>query len=89
MVQVLGAGSQSCGQWVEERGTDSYAELVHTSWVTGYLTGYQDGGPVSLTDQQTSDNAARSAWLDNYCQANPLDNLLAATRGLWDELASR
>ena len=87
-IQVLGSGNNSCGMWVEHREADGYGELIQSSWVNGYLTGRQDGS-FGLTDQQTSDAAARSVWLDNYCQANPLDDLLAAARGLWHELASR
>jgi len=88
-VQNLGAGTFSCGQWVEEREAASRTGyFINAQWVNGYLTGRQDGS-FSLTEQQVSDVAARSVWLDNYCQANPLDELLAAARGLWHELASR
>ena len=68
------------------------------SWVNGYLTGIQDAGfvrPVNdqntmaLTDRQTSDVNARDVWIDNYCQANPLDNLRDAALALYAELASR
>jgi hypothetical protein len=91
-IQVLGSGTSSCGQWLEDRetaGPDGY--FLQDSWVNGYLTGHQDGdGEASgLTENQTSDLPARNAWIDNYCQANPLNDLTDAARGLWDELSSR
>ena len=40
----VGAGSQSCGQWVEARRGDSTGDSLRsammTSWVQGYLIGY-------------------------------------------------
>ena len=89
-IQNLGSGGTvSCGRWLEEREAASPTDyFINSQWVNGYLTGLQEYG-AGLTEQQVSDVAARSVWLDNYCQANPLDNLLAAARGLWLELSSR
>ena len=91
-IQVLGAGNSSCGTWLDNREADDddpWETIIDSQWVNGYLTGRQDGEASGLTEQQTSDAAARNIWLDNYCQANPLDDLTDAARGLWHELASR
>jgi len=87
-IQNLGVGGSSCGTWLEERKDDGWPAIANDSWVNGYLTGYQDGGN-GLTDRHTADLAARSAWINNYCQANPLNALTDAARGLWRERASR
>ena len=67
---------------------DGWGTVVDSDWVNGYLTGRQDGA-FGLTERQVSDVNARDVWIDNYCQANPLDILTDAARGLWNELASR
>jgi hypothetical protein len=76
-MRVLGSGTSSCGTWLADR-----SDPFDSNWVNGYLTGYQDGGAVSLTERQTSDVAARSGWIDNYCQANPLNDLTDAIKYL-------
>ena len=84
----LGEGTGSCGDWLADRRSASRTpESYQTAWVDGYLTGVQDGSE-GLTQNQTRDSDGRSAWIDNYCQANPLDNLLRAAWALYVELRS-
>ena len=87
-LQILGSGSFSCGRWLEDRrGTFSDWGFA-AEWTNGYLTGLQDGsaGIFALTSNQTGDLAGNSAWIDQYCQSHPIDNLKAASFELFKAL---
>ncbi len=80
---VYGAGKESCGSWTEVKKTDGPSYWQLTQWVTGYLTAYslwvEDGsGPVS----DNSSAYGPIAWVDNYCQENPLKNVAVAAEHL-------
>lgn len=82
---VLGSGTISCGKWLEYRHGDAGPE---ESWVNGYLTGRQDGG-LGLTKSQVGDVPGRSAWIDQYCQSHPIDDLTDASRALLRALRAK
>jgi hypothetical protein len=87
--RILGAGTVSCGGWLEEREKNSDVWIQMSDWVNGFLTGVQVGGQRPLTAEQTRDVAGRSAWLDNYCRSKPLDDLSSASAALFVELLRR
>ena len=75
---VYGAGTDSCGTWLEDRGTDSgWREAGQ--WVQGYLSGTADN--LKLNPRETDSDSVLIA-LDNYCQANPQHSVFDAARGL-------
>ena len=90
--QDLGPGARSCGAYAQSRATDGpQAPLADTSffWLQGYLTAYNryvepDGNITVGTDA-----AGLQGWLDNYCQAHPLDDIDTAARALIVELKAR
>jgi hypothetical protein len=62
------------------------------SWALGYVSGKNVG--VGLNDNphdflQDTDADGVWSWLDNYCRANPLDNLGMASEKLVRELIRR
>jgi hypothetical protein len=71
----LGVGNTSCGQWLQSQG---WTRAVYTGWVQGYLTAYNiyGGGDGNVT--RGTDVAGYVAWVDNYCSANPLEDLRSA-----------
>ena len=79
----FGLGLKSCGLWtaVKEESPDMRGEL--TTWVAGYLTAYSvwvegdKGGPVTKGDV-----SGAVAWIDNYCQEKPLNNVAQAAERL-------
>lgn len=76
---VFGAGTTSCGTWLENRGLSDHALWrMQQQWVLGWLsaTGHYR---VRLKD---TDAAAVAAWLDRYCAANPLESLDKAAPSL-------
>jgi len=71
---VIGSGTISCGTWTAWRrsGQAAHAE----QWILGFLSGigYEGvGDPLNGVDAN-----AVWAWMDNYCQANPLDAIVKA-----------
>ena len=91
ILRTLGAGTISCGKWLEERREMSLIAAAAESWVNGYLTGIQDdsAGNYGLTDNQAGDLEGRSAWLDQYCQGHPIDGLKKASYQLYEALRAK
>ena len=75
---VYGSGLDSCGSWVEHRKTTSDWYQAG-QWINGYLTAAVDQTTLEVKEV---DADAILIWVDNYCQANPLDNVLQAARTL-------
>lgn len=73
---AYGAGIESCGKWLEYRKSDNW--YTNGQWVLGWVSaaGYY-GSSLRKTD-----SAAISSWIDNYCAANPLEDLDTASRAL-------
>lgn len=84
--QVNIRGVVSCGTWLKERarGSDSY----ETIWIIGHLSGLAVGlnrnfwGRVGVN---SLDNESVFFWMDNYCRANPLQNLAVGALDLFFE----
>lgn len=85
---VMVRGSLSCGRWVEVRTATrppntSYAE----AWVIGFVSGFSLAkGQDVLSD---TDSASVFLWMDNYCRANPLNDVTTGAFQLFGELAQR
>ncbi len=60
------------------------AYMVPYSWVQGYVSAQSQH-----TNLATTDSAAVTKYLENYCEENPLDTLQDATDSLVAELAER
>ena len=78
---IFGVGNQSCGGWtaVKEKGPFANQVTFH-GWVNGYLTAYSLWVERDLLGN--SDVAGARAWIDNYCQKNPLLNVANAAEQL-------
>jgi len=57
--------------------------LRYMEWVFGYLSGVQEVVALNSTD-----NGAIMVWINNYCQANPLNDIGTAAQKLLIELIS-
>jgi hypothetical protein len=82
-------GEWTCGVWLNARAKrqSQYME----GWVAGYLSG-TNVAYDALGFRDTLANAdALSAyvWIDSWCKANPLDNVLKAANGLAEEASER
>ncbi len=87
---VLGAGTKSCGKWMEARKDDSWESLILINWVWGFVTSYNryvHKGGVGV--EGNIDNEGLMAWVDQYCRDNPLENVANASQALIYKLNSR
>ncbi|USU21332.1 hypothetical protein [Paraburkholderia fungorum] len=80
-------GAPSCGTWVKDRLSDDWPQLTDKEWLIGYLSG------VAITGRKDflkgTDNDSLSLWVDNYCHANPLNDVADAGDALSRELIGR
>jgi len=85
---VIGSGLDSCGAWTQDRRNN--VALGEESWVAGFLSGvntvYAAETPGTGNLGQKTDYYGLMAWIDGYCQAHPLDDLLTASIFLVGEL---
>ena len=85
--KAYSAGVESCGLWTKttndpSAGTLGSPKSSFVQWTGGYLSAYsrwveEGSGPVS-----DSDTYGAVAWLDNYCQENPLEAVAQAAERL-------
>jgi hypothetical protein len=96
--ETLGAGGGTCGRYTTvylNRQTDNaplfantqYFSVIH--WMMGYLSAYNamTDGVYSIIGN--SDSNALGAWLYNYCQSHPLENVSEAMPTLIEQLRPR
>jgi hypothetical protein len=74
---IYGAGTSSCGKWLEERRSgQDHGSIM---WLLGYLTAIGDQTRFRL---KATDVHAVKAWTDQYCAEKPLSSVLDAAREL-------
>ena len=81
--KLYGAGTQSCGVWLEARRGVSTNWTSLGQWALGWVSAVGNYGVRTL---RQTDADAIAAWLDNYCATHPLDNLATAAAQLVEEL---
>jgi hypothetical protein len=86
--EIYGAGTESCGTYVTEPH-GSGAKLLDVQWVLGYISPI--GLWQSLENHKLADTDANAmeVWVNNYCQAHPLDTLQGAVDALGLALTKR
>ena len=78
-------GDLSCDSW---NGPFVFGKSALRSWLLGFLAEQAAGGyRVNVMAQTSSDKIVK--WVDDYCQARPLDGLAVASIKLLNELADR
>ncbi len=84
-------GARSCGNWSEERRMANSTKemnripvLITRSWFLGYLSGRAAASRKNFLKGTDSDSIF--LWLDNYCRANPNQDLDSAGIELAGEL---
>ena len=94
-VQTFGPGLKSCGTWTADRttarGSDTLLRgataLIDEAWLVGYLTGVAVWG--SLDPMKGLDVNAVFVWMDNYCRAHPLVEIIGAANAFIHEHPGR
>jgi hypothetical protein len=59
------------------------------AWVTGSGANEMSQGADFLIERNGTSTAAIEGWLDNYCKANPLNNIATAAAALKTDLQTR
>ena len=72
-----GAGiDRSCERWTADRRQDGVTARQDEQWVLGYLSAVADW--TDFDPMHGIDGQDVWAWMDNYCQANPLVKITEA-----------
>ena len=87
-------GDTTCGQYTDARAgraTPKYDEalvirIAAPHWLAGFLTAYNMLTPDTYNILGNSDLQSALIWLDNFCKANPLENISAGAAALVTEL---
>ena len=76
----------SCGKWINTPKNTAQHD-VQGSWVFGYLSGInaENAGVDFLRGKEPDE---LMAWIDNYCQRNPVHGITQAINELIKELQS-
>jgi hypothetical protein len=82
---ILGPGATTCGTWTQDRKTDQYFSQL--GWALGFISSYNHYMNKNIFGN--ADAQAIAGWIDNYCTANPLDTIYAASVELVRELGRR
>ena len=86
---IRGAGAGTCGEWIQDR-KENYGAKLH--WLQGYLSAYNYyvyAGKNKDGIFANTDNKAIGAWMDKYCQENPLNSPANGAIELIKELEQR
>jgi len=76
-VNALGAGLQSCGDWLSDRAKGNYFEMGN--WALGFISGVAIYSP-SYHPLEGLDSDAVAYWLDDFWRAHPTAQLVDALR---------
>ncbi|HLY47493.1 MAG TPA: hypothetical protein VKQ73_18085 [Stellaceae bacterium] len=89
-IAILGRGNDSCGEWTQERQKRSWLGAALEQWVLGFFSAYNAYGQTINGDvTKGTDPYGVMAWIDNYCNAHPLDPIDFAAGHLLVELRAR
>lgn len=75
-------GAPDCGTWLKS------PSVQHRAWLAGFLSGMNiEDGKDDFLDQITMNQA--HAWVDSYCQKNPLSSVATGAFNLRRELREK
>jgi len=80
---MLGDGNESCATWSADRESNQSAD--DQQWILGYITAANGLAMVATkhTVKMNTDINGVFAWIDNFCQKTPTDNLTQAAVSAW------
>jgi hypothetical protein len=89
VMSVFGLGSDSCGTWLRHTQKEDAYNREARIWLAGYLTANNQrlfAAGLPATVGHGSDVDSGIAWIDQYCQANPIKYVMEAAWALVQEL---
>ena len=78
-------GSVGCGKYIEIKANVASKNLVNW-YLAGWITAYNMVKPNTYNILGGKDLDGVNLWLENYCRANPLKNMLDGMEDLSTEL---
>ena len=81
--QPMGASGISCGTWIAARRDGKALTWTAEQWVLGFLSGIGFVGLNGADPLQGMDSEGVWAWIDNYCRAHPIDEVLWAAAAFY------
>lgn len=69
--KVYGSGAGSCGKWTSDKAKASEGYRYDKVWLVGFVSGAGWG----VGEDYEADADGMIGWVDNYCAANPLDDI--------------
>ena len=96
LFRAVGNGGHSCGTWIENRKSfenskdmkDLIGHAQDLSWVSGFVTAYNDYVWKGANVASETDGNGMTAWIDSYCAANPTKTIGNAAVALTTFLSS-
>jgi len=79
-------GGSSCGEWVKNRKEDDWISLANQTWISGFITAFNDFVPDVYSILGNTDKDSVHLWMDKYCQENPLKSVTSGMHDLTIEL---
>jgi hypothetical protein len=78
-------GAPDCGTWVQNQS------FLYRAWLLGFMSGKNNIWMGTPADPLQSIQSGQQIilWMDNYCRAHPLDNVVDGANALWHELVNR
>jgi hypothetical protein len=84
--EEIGSGRRSCGDWTTSGSSRDISQQTRhammTQWVFGFLSASALGSSSISDALKATDAEGLIHWIDNYCQANPLDSIDVAAEAL-------
>ena len=85
-------GHSNCAEWLKPTGPIS--DFGNKFWLSGYLSGinlglYLDKQRPAFDFFENVSSEQIFLWMDNYCRANPLSNVVDGTGTLFREMQKK
>ena len=83
LMVVYDRGQDSCGQFIQARRFDLRENSAYSIWLAGYITAYNQfmsdtTDLLNLPANVSEPMAGPMAWLEKYCTANPMSDVITA-----------
>jgi hypothetical protein len=86
---IYGAGSNTCGTYLEDRAKIPSAGQVYAAWVYGLISGHNLFAAGNQVRREKIEEAAIVAYLDKECREEPFSSVVTAAFKLISELGGR
>ena len=83
---IVGAGVSSCGKFLVVAKDHAEIQNFFVAWTQGYLSALNVYHLSRGTTTDLSNAEGQKLWINNFCEAYPLEKYVVAVTALWAEL---